>query len=52
MTTWRSTSADGNTTATLNVTVKSNNNGYKYRCVIIGLDGSETVTEFATLTVG
>jgi len=49
---WGNTSADGNQTATLNVTTKASNNGYKYRCVIYGLDGTETITEFAILTVG
>jgi len=51
-TTWGNTSADGNQTATLNVTTKASNNGYKYRCIIYGLDGTETITEFATLTIG
>jgi hypothetical protein len=49
-TSWKKTSADGNTTDTLNVTVKSNNNGYKYRCEIKGLDGQLYYTEVATLT--
>jgi hypothetical protein len=49
---WGNTSADGNQTATLNVTTKASNNGYKYRCIIYGLDGTETITEFATLTIG
>jgi hypothetical protein len=49
---WGNTGADGNKTATLNVTTKASNNGYKYRCVVYGLDGTETITEFATLTIG
>jgi len=51
-TTWGNTSADGNQTATLNVTTKASNNGYKYRCVVYGLDGVEYITEIATLTIG
>jgi len=51
-TVWSNTSADGNKTAALNVTTKASNNGYKYRCVIIGMDGQEYVTEMATLTIG
>jgi len=51
-TVWGNTSADGNQTATLNVTTKASNNGYKYRCVIYGLDGVEYITEIATLTIG
>jgi len=49
---WGNTSADGNQTATLNVTTKASNNGYKYRCVIYGLDGNEYITEYAVLTIG
>jgi len=51
-TAWGNTSADGNQTATLNVTTKASNNGYKYRCVITGLDGNEYITEYAVLTIG
>jgi len=51
-TAWGNTGADGNKTATLHVTTKATNNGYKYRCIIYGLDGTETITEFATLTIG
>ena len=51
-TVWGNTSADGNQTATLNVTTKASNNGYKYRCVVYGLDGVEYITEIATLTIG
>jgi hypothetical protein len=49
---WKDTSADGNQTATLNVTVKSNNNNYQYRCVVYGLDGQEYISNPATLTLG
>jgi hypothetical protein len=52
MTGWKNTGADGNTTATLNVTVKSNNNNYQYRCVVYGLDGIEYYSDAATLTLG
>jgi len=52
MTSFRNTTADGNKTATLNVTTKATNNGYKYRCVITGLDGAEYISETATLTIG
>lgn len=51
-TAWRSTTAEGNTTAAVNVTVKSNNNGYKYRCVITGLDGRQYISNTAVLTLG
>ncbi|MBR4863404.1 MAG: hypothetical protein IKU07_02410, partial [Oscillospiraceae bacterium] len=51
LSTWGKTSADGNTTATLNVTTKASNNGYQYRCEIKGLDGVTYYTEPATLTV-
>ena len=51
-TTWQNTGADGNQTATVNVTVKSNNNGYQYRCEIKGLDGVLYYTDVATLTLG
>jgi len=34
------------------VTTKASNNGYKYRCVVYGLDGVEYITEIATLTIG
>jgi hypothetical protein len=49
---WKNTSADGNTTNTLNVTVKSNNNNYQYRCIVYGLDGQEYISDAATLTLG
>ena len=52
MTAFRNTSADGNQTATLNVTTKDSNNGYQYRCVVTGLDGQEYISEAATLTIG
>ena len=51
LSTWGKTSADGNATATLNVTTKTSNNGYQYRCEIKGLDGVIYYTEPATLTV-
>ena len=49
---WKNTAADGNQTATLNVTVKANNNNYQYRCVITGTDGKVVYSNAATLTVG
>jgi len=49
---WGNTIADGNQTATLNVTTKASNNGYKYRCVVYGLDGVDYITEVVTLTIG
>ena len=51
-TTWNNTSAEGNQTATLQWPAKSSNNGYKFRCVIYGLDGVEYYSDIATLTVG
>ncbi len=47
---WFNTTAEGNQTATLTVAAKGKN-GYQYRCHIKGLDGTETVTEPATLRV-
>jgi hypothetical protein len=48
---WAKTTAEGNQTATLNIAAKGKN-GYLYRCVIKGLDGTQVITEVATLTVG
>ena len=50
-TTWSNTSAEGFNTDTLTVPAKGKN-GYKYRCHIKGLDGTEIVTNEVTLTVG
>ena len=50
-TTWSNTSAEGFNTDTLTVAAKGKN-GYKYRCHIKGLDGTEIVTNEVTLTVG
>jgi len=52
MSNWRNTTAEGNQTPTLHVGAKASNNGYKYRCVIQGLDGDTYYTEYAVLTVG
>ena len=49
-TTWYTTSAEGNQTATLTVAAKGKN-GYMYRCHIYGMDGTETITDVVTLTV-
>jgi hypothetical protein len=49
-TTWYTTSAEGNQTATLTVAAKGKN-GYQYRCHVYGLDGTETITDVVTLTV-
>jgi len=48
---WSNTGATGNKTATLSITATTGNNGYKYRCVITGIDGNQYITEVATLTV-
>ncbi|MBR4863316.1 MAG: InlB B-repeat-containing protein [Oscillospiraceae bacterium] len=45
------TGADGNETATVNITTKASNNGYQYWCVIQGLDGKTYTTDVVTLTV-
>ncbi len=47
-TAWYNTSGDGNKTATLTAKVK---NGRMYRCHIKGLDGTEHITEIATIAV-
>jgi plastocyanin len=47
-TVWYTTIAEGNQTSTLTVAAKGHN-GYQYRCHLKGLDGTETVTEAATL---
>jgi hypothetical protein len=49
-TTWSKTSAEGNQTATLTVPAKGKN-GYKYRCEMVGLDGSVIISDEVTLTV-
>ena len=49
-TTWSDTSASGYNTATLTVAAKGKD-GYHYRCILTGLDGTEISTEAATLTV-
>ena len=51
-TSWANTSAEGNQTATLQWTAKTANNGYKFRCVIYGLDGVEYYSDIVTLTIG
>jgi hypothetical protein len=51
MTNFKNTSADGNQTATLNITTKTGNNNYQYRCVVTGLDGQEYISEAVTLNV-
>jgi len=42
---------DGNTD-TLTVVAAAHRNNYQYRCVITGADGSEIISDVATLTVG
>ena len=49
-TTWSYTTAEGYATATLTVAAKGKN-GYQYRCILTGLDGTEVLTEIAILTV-
>lgn len=48
---WSSTSAAGNKTDTLSVTAKSTNSGYRYRCKLVGTDGTVVFTDPATMTV-
>jgi len=47
---WSMTTATGNKTDTLTVAAKGKN-GYQYRCKLIGLDGTEIISEPVTLTV-
>ena len=51
-TTWQNTSLSGYDTATLCVEALSNRNGYQYRCILQGMDGSEIITDVAVLTIG
>ena len=48
---WRTSSMEGNDTATIKVPAGSWRNGQKYRCVITGADGRSVTSEAATLTV-
>lgn len=48
---WANTTLKGYDSATLEVQATKNRNGYSYRCVILGLDGTETVSESIVLTV-
>ena len=49
---WLNTNMTGATTAELSVEVLNNRNGYQYRCMITGTDGTVIYTDAATLTVG
>jgi len=49
--TWGVTTMTGATTDTLQISITRNRNGYLYRCVLKGLDGTETVTNSAKLTI-
>ena len=51
-TTWYTTSAEGNQTASLTIEATTGRNGYQYRCYIYGIDGTETITEVVTLNIG
>lgn len=48
---WKDSSFSGNKTSTLNVTVETKRNGYKYRCVIKSSNGTSVTSNAATLTV-
>ena len=48
---WYNTSMEGATTASLKVQATAARNGYRYRCVIKGLDGTVYYSDPATLTV-
>jgi len=48
---WRTSSMEGNDTATIKVPAGSWRNGQKYRCVITGADGRSVTSEAAILTV-
>ena len=48
---WRKTSASGNTTDTITLTVKTKNDGYQYRCEITDSTGKKLTSEAATLKV-
>ena len=48
---WRTSSMEGNQTATIKVAAGSWRNGQKYRCVVTGTDGRIVVSEAAVLTV-
>lgn len=49
--TWQNTSLTGYNTDTLSVDVITSRNGYRYRCLITGMDGKTYYTDIATLTV-
>lgn len=51
LTTADSTSASGAQTAELTVKAQSYRNGYQYRCMVTGADGSVVYSEVATLTI-
>ena len=48
---WTNTTMEGAATDTLTVQATSARNGYKYRCVMMGLDGKQVISQPITLTV-
>ena len=48
---WRTSSMEGNDTATIKVPAGSWRNGQKYRCVITAADGRSVTSDAAVLTV-
>ena len=48
---WRTSSMEGNDTATIKVPAGSWRNGQKYRCVIKDVEGNTLTSDAATLTV-
>ena len=48
---WSDTTMEGATTATLKVQATDSRNGYQYRCILKGLDGTEIISDVITLTV-
>ena len=49
--TWINTAADGNTTNILQIPVVAHRDGYRYRCMMVGINGRTYYTNVATLTV-
>ncbi len=48
---WSDTTMEGATTATLKIQATAARNGYQYRCILKGLDGTEIISDVITLTV-
>ena len=49
--TWNNTTMEGADTASLKVQITAGRNGYRYRCVMVGFDGREVISQPAKLTV-